>query len=676
MLGEAHARPRRSACAPRSSRSTPAMRRARRRCSARSSSALPTLGIVPDLLAAARRRAGDRAGPRARADARSRPGASATRSLASSAMRDLAAAHERWRRGARALPARARDAARAIRSPRVPLVRVATQLREPAPIAALALAQLRAAESAGDGTAKAEAYELLAHIDKDLRNDAGSAQVALESASQADPSRVDLMHRLEREYTVADQLAELLRLRRAEIEQIPAELAKRSRRADHGHRDARASAISAPTPSSPSCTARRSSPIRAAASRCSTSNRSSAAAGASVELATARGADRRVLRGRAAHAGRVLHARRRDARRARPDRRGRPEVRQGRRSRCPATCPRSRAGGSAALKGQLWIDVAEAANRQAAVAGDPSARRELHHFAGVVLMDKALVGEQAMIAFRRALEADPSHRDAFLRLRILLEEDANHDELAILLAQPARARDRSAARRSRSIARSPSCTATSSSDRDGAKQHYREILAADPNDLRAHAAIADIAWEQGSWQEAADALIARARLERDPADPEDAVLPARPDLRRSPRRRADGAQGVPARADLLSPTTRTRSSGSRTSRRRRGEWKLALGACERLVKAEQDADKRAAHLHRVAQIFRLGFGDMKRAERALNLALDGAPTNDEALTELVQFYRDAGDMASVRVHLNRVAGTMRARVQPEGGTRRTASRIA
>src|SRR6185312_3117237 len=94
------------------------------------------------------------------------------------------------------------------------------------PITALALAQLRAAESAGDGTAKAEAYELLARIDKDLRADAGSAQVALESASQADPSRVDLMHRLEREYTVSDQLGDLIRLRKAELEQIPAELAK------------------------------------------------------------------------------------------------------------------------------------------------------------------------------------------------------------------------------------------------------------------------------------------------------------------------------------------------------------------------------------------------------------------------------------------------------------------
>src|SRR6185503_8990988 len=82
-----------------------------------------------------------------------------------------------------------------------------------------------------------------------------------------------------------------------------------------------------------------------------------------------------------------------------------------------------------------------------------------------------------------------------------------------------------------------------------------------------------------------------------------------------------------------------------------------------------DPDRRATHLHRVAVIFKNGFGDAKRAERALNLALDGAPTNDEALAQLVQFYRDANDMTSVRVHLNRVAGAMRARVaaDPQDG---------
>src|SRR6185503_11765290 len=182
----------------------------------------------------------------------------------------------------------------------------------------------------------------------------------------------------------------------------------------------------------------------------------------------------------------------------------------------------------------------------------------------------------------------------------------------------------------------------------------------DPNDLRAHAAIADIAWEQGAWQEAADALISRARLEHDPdvlrtlcfrlgliyADRLIDVPMALKAFQRALTYNPDDLQTLERLADLATQS---------------GEWKLALGACERLVKNEQDADKRAAHLHRVARIFRAGFGDMKRAERALNLALDAAPTSDEALTELVRFYRESNDMTSVRVHLNRVAGTMRVR---------------
>src|SRR5206468_300219 len=61
----------------------------------------------------------------------------------------------------------------------VPLVRTAIQLREAEPITNIALAQLKTAEATGDATAKAEAYELLARIDLDLRSDPGAAQIAL-----------------------------------------------------------------------------------------------------------------------------------------------------------------------------------------------------------------------------------------------------------------------------------------------------------------------------------------------------------------------------------------------------------------------------------------------------------------------------------------------------------------
>jgi tetratricopeptide (TPR) repeat protein len=534
---------------------------------------------------------------------------------------------------------------------------VATLLREPEPLAALALGQLRAAESAGDGAAKAEAYELLSHIDRELRNDSGSAQVALESALQADPSRVDLMHRLEREYTVSDQIGELLRLRKAELEQIPAELARDRAAmvmdtAGLAERDQRPDAeltelyraVLAADPRHRLALLHLESIVRRAGA-------SEDLAKLEEQIAAFFEGDSRSQAAFYTRAGETL---------TELGRIDEAVQRFGKADEAlPGHVPALEGWRQAALKGQLWIDVAEAATRQASVAGDAKGRAALHHFAGVVLMDKGLIGDKAMAAFRRALEADPGHRDSFLRMRLLLEEDGNHDELAILLAN--RLDHEPDAQHRIEIQRAlANLLRNFLSDRDGAKRYFREILAADPNDLRAHAAIADIAWEQGAWGEAADALISRARLERDPeilktlcfrlgliyADRLVDVPMALKAFQRALTYQPDDEATLVRLADLATQA---------------GEWKLALGACERLVKNEQDPDKRAAHLHRVARIFKLGFGDTKRAERALNLALDGAPTNDDALTELVKFYRDAGDMTSVRVHLNRVAGTMRVR---------------
>jgi len=627
--------------------------------------ALPQLGVVPDLLAAARRRAGDR--PTAKPLRRAEPAVTGAASADAFARvvrdADLAAAHGDAA-GAlglyqRALELRPHDPLAA-----VPLVRVATQLREPAPIAALALAQLRLAEDAGDGVAKATAYELLAQIDGELRGDASSAQMALESAAQADPSRIDLLHRLERQYAAADQLSELLRLRTSLIEATPAELGRDRVAllidlAGITNRDGRPELdladlyrrILAVDPSTRLALLHLEAIVRR-------SGFSLELAELEEKIATYFDGDARTQAAFWTRAGETL---------ADIGKIDEAVQRFGKADAAfPGHVPALEGWRQAALKGQLWIDVAEAATRQAAGAAGPQ-RAALHHFAGVALMDKALAGDQAMAALRRALEADPGHRDAFLRLRILLEEDANHDDLATLLARRLEVETEPAAKIElhRALAE---LHRNFLSDRESAKEHYRAILEADANDLRAHAAIADIAWEQGNWQEAADALMARARLERAPdvlktlcfrlgliyADRLVDVPMALKVFQRALTYQPDDENTLIRLADLATQV---------------GEWKLALGACERLVKNESDPDRRAAHLHRVAKIFKNGFGDAKRAERALNLALDGAPTNDEALAELVQFYKDANDITSVRVHLNRVAGAMRARVvtNPQDG---------
>ena len=627
--------------------------------------ALPQLGVVPDLLAAARRRAGDRptSAPPRRSDLA--PGGSSADAFAR-IMRDadLAAAHGDGA-GALGLYQRALELRPGDPLAAVPLIRIATELRDPAPISGLALAQLRTAEDAHDGVAKATAYELLAHIDGEFRSDHESAQIALESAAEADPTRIDLMHRLERHYASTDQLAELFRLRKTTLAAVPTEhvgdrsslmidlagLAARDRRPEAELADLYRSALEI-QPTARLALMHLEAIVRRVgfsdelaqleeriASYFEGDPKSQAAfwTRAGETLAELGKIDEAVLWFGKAEAG------------------------------FPGHVPALEGWRQAALKGQLWIDVAEAASRQAANAPDDKQKSALYHFAGVAMMDKALIGEQAMTLFKKALDADPKHRDSFLRLRILLEEDANHDDLATLLAQRLEVEEAGPARIElhRALAE---LHRNFLSDRDTAKEHYRFILATEPNDLRAHAAIADIAWEQGAWQEAADALMARARLER--ASDVLKTLCFRLGLIYADRL-VDLPMALKAfqRALTYQPDDENTLVRLADLATQAGEWKLALGACERLVKNETDPDRRALHLHRVAKIFKDGFGDTKRAERALNLALDGAPTNDEALSQLVQFYKDGGDMTSVRVHLNRVAGSMRARVahNPQDG---------
>jgi lipopolysaccharide biosynthesis regulator YciM len=626
--------------------------------------AFPAVGIISDLLAAARRRSGDRpsvATTRAHTPSgiHAAVGSAAAKDAFARIVRDgdLAASHGDGA-GALALYQRALELRPGDPLAALPLVRLANQIREPGPLTALALEQLKTAETAGDNAAKADAYELLAHIDKELRADAGAAQIALESASQADPTRIDLMHRLEREYAVGDQLGDLVRLRRQEIEQLSADtardraalimdtagLAERDQRPDAELTELYRSAL-ANDPRHRLALLHLESIVRRGGG-------SADLAALEEQIAAYFDGDPRTQATFFTRAGETLaEIGQIDAA---VQKFGKADEVQ------PGHVPALEGWRNAALKGQLWIDVAQAATRQGTAATESDAKARLHHFAGVVLMDKALEGSAAMAAFRRALDADPSHKDSFLRLRILLEEDANHDELAVVLAKRLdhETDERARVELHRAVAE---LHRNFLDDRETAKRHYREILASDPNDLRSHAAVADIAWEQGAWQEAADALMSRARLENDPKvlttllyrlgllyadrlnDPNMALRAFQRALSYQP----DDENTLVRLADLATQT---------------GEWKLALGACERLVKATEDPEKRAQHLHRVAKIFKLGFGDAKRAERALNLALDGAPTNDEALQKLVEFYREAGDMQSVRVHLNRVAGTMRTRV--------------
>jgi hypothetical protein len=542
-----------------------------------------------------------------------------------------------------------------------PLVRLARQSGQPGPVSEVALAALRSAEELGDSGARADAYEQLARIDAELRGDPASALISWASALEADPKRYAVLRQLERAYLAGEQWSDLARLRGLELAHCEVEVPQgradavalaldRALLAERGGQDddALRALFRAVVDLDPR-------------SRLGLFNLEAIVRrkGSTPELAD--------LEEKIAE----WFADDEDAQAAFLTRAGETMIDLGeleaavarfRRAaeRVPSYAPALQGWRAAALKGSQWADVAEAAAREAEVTRDDDAKAALYHLAGVALMDRALLGDKALPLLQRALVANPRHHDAFLRVRILLEEDANHDDLATLLSHRLDV-ETDPRRRIELHHAVAELHRNFLDDRDTAKRHYRAILEADANDLRAIAAVSDICFELGQWAEAAEALMARAKLEQDPGILKNLFF--RLGLIYADRI-PDAPVAIKAFQRVLSYAPDDENALERLAElaMQAGEWKMALGACERLVKAESDPERRVKHLHRVARIFVDGMDDRKRAERALNLALDGAPASDAALSELIRFYQDAGDTQSTRVHLNRVAGAMRARI--------------
>jgi hypothetical protein len=542
---------------------------------------------------------------------------------------------------------------------RVGYTRVAEAAGDGATLAQLALEALKQAEAEGDAAARAEAYEELAWVDAELRGDRGSALLAWESAALAQPGRVVLWRPLERACLEDGREQELLAVYDGQIgalgeapDAVPllverAFLAERLQRpVSEVQRDLRA--ICAREPKSRMALFLLEGQLRA---------QGPSAALATTEIAVADyfDTDERARAAFLTQAGGTL-ATLGDVG---------PAI-QCFRQACAARggyVPALTAWQQVALRAGLWLDVAEASSLLAGVASSPAERARQYHLAAVVLMDRTAPGPQAVAALRAALEADPGHEDAFVRLRHLLDREGRSEELAELLqrrlaVEPARSRKVLLHRELAALYRDLF------DDRDRAVQELRALLALRPGDLGAVRALSDITWEQGAWAEAAEALVARARLERDPVVLKQIFyrlgtiyaerLPDPPLAIKAFQRVLGYDQND---ADALD---RLASLGAQT-----GDWKMALAATERLVKVNRDQAERIRLLHQAARIHEEGFADRAQAERAYRLALDLDPTSDSALAAVVRFYERANDMRSMRVHIDRVVAAMRARLDED-----------
>ncbi|HET6610371.1 MAG TPA: tetratricopeptide repeat protein, partial [Kofleriaceae bacterium] len=296
-------------------------------------------------------------------------------------------------------------------------VRAAEAIGDTSALAELALANLRRAEDAGDGTAKADAYEELARIDAELRGDAGSALLAFESAAASEPGRALALRAMERACAEDGRLMDLAAVYERQVAGL----------ADSGSADRVALLLERAllglahnAPRAEVTAAFREAlahepEIRLALFHLESWAREQPPSQAHLELCDAI-AEHFATDSRA-HAGFLTRAA--EIALALGD--------------VPGAIARYRAAvaalGSydAALSGwqrialleQRWSEAADAALAHADGSVRDSERARLYHLAGVLLMERAGDPERAIAALRKALAADPAHRDAFARLRAL-----------------------------------------------------------------------------------------------------------------------------------------------------------------------------------------------------------------------------------------------------------------
>ena len=526
-----------------------------------------------------------------------------------------------------------------------------------ADLAEQALADLRLAEERSDGEAKAKACEELARIDLELRGDRESALMFWESASNAAPSRADLHRTLEGEYRGSDAHLEQ---RRVMLGRVIASLESSGERSAYLVARARLSkamgrdtdTVRADYQGALADDALCREALFFLESEASAAGPTESLAGLEATVAQYFSEDPRA-RGaflvRSAETWRSL----------------------GQHEQClarlkaalqvvPGFAPALSAWRDLALDHGLWDELAEACLLEAVSADSDAARSSLFLLAGVTLMDKVSDSEGAISALRSVLLVEPKEREAFVRLRQLYLANDADEALAQLLSMRLEAGsedDSEAGELHLSLAR----VLRGSNDSE-ALLHYRALLARRPNDREAVSAVAEICWAQEKWADAAEALMILARIESEKTELI-SIFTKLGTIYAEHLPEPRWALKSFHRVVGLEPGNREALGRIAELGADCGEYRLALGACEQLIKQEPPVAERIEILLRMASILGEHAQDSTNAERALRHALDLDPSSDVALDALVLFYVGQKDLRSARVHVDRVANAMRKRIR-------------
>ncbi|MCD6496921.1 MAG: hypothetical protein J7M25_01270 [Deltaproteobacteria bacterium] len=195
-------------------------------------------------------------------------------------------------------------------------------------------------------------------------------------------------------------------------------------------------------------------------------------------------------------------------------------------------------------------------------------------------------------------------------------------------------------------------------DTRGALACVERLLAIKPDHFAALSSSVAFYEEFGQWQQAADAMVRLARLEKDREVLKGLLFRLGGVLEEhlsDPRKAASVLNQVvsldPNHIEALDRLARIHED--------LGEWKAAMAASGRILNVEKDVERKVNEYVRLARILENGYRDMQRAREALRRAVDSGPSNLTAIGELAAFYVRRGDTSSLLVHLDQAATTVR-----------------
>ncbi len=325
----------------------------------------------------------------------------------------------------------------------------------------------------------------------------------------------------------------------------------------------------------------------------------------------------------------------------------------------PEALPVAMAARRAAAAREALGPTIEAAAREADLALQPAARVRALLRAAELARAGADAGSgraRALALYRRVLAIEPANEAAFAGERGLLE--AARDDAALAETLAARI----------AVARNPfeltalrlaraELLAGSLGDRAGAKIEWQTILAKEPQHPRALARLSDLQYEDGEFAAAGELYLRRAIVERHPTELREILLRLG---RIYTKHVLDGKRAIGAYARVAQTEDGNHEALAALSDLylAAGDAKNALAATEALLTLESEPAAKLALLIRAGQLHER-LGDQRHAGARFRQAVDEAPRDLSAVTELARFLERSRDVAGRRAMLDHSVGLLR-----------------